>query len=58
MVNDTEVVLVEVKSKLTQKDVDQHLQRLDKFNATLLEYESIGGRSGDGCNRLGSQLCL
>ncbi len=29
--NTTELVLVEVKSKLTQKDVDEHIERLEKF---------------------------
>ncbi|MFM6374363.1 MAG: DUF3782 domain-containing protein, partial [Microcystis panniformis] len=28
VVNDTDAILVEVKSKLTQRDVDEHLQRL------------------------------
>ena len=31
VVNDTDAILVEVKSKLTQSDVDEHFQRLANF---------------------------
>nr|NCQ85874.1 DUF3782 domain-containing protein [Microcystis aeruginosa W13-18]NCS78643.1 DUF3782 domain-containing protein [Microcystis aeruginosa K13-07] len=35
VVNDTDAILVEVKSKLTQRDVDEHLQRLAKFKRLM-----------------------
>lgn len=38
VVNDTEAILVEVKSKLTQADVDEHLDRLGKFKRLLPRY--------------------
>ena len=38
-VNKTEVVLVEVKSKLSQKDVDEHIERLEKFKHFMPEYQ-------------------
>ena len=41
VVNDTEVVLVEVKSKLSQKDVDDHLERLDKFKRLMPRYQNM-----------------
>ena len=41
VVNNTEVVLVEVKSKLTQKDVDEHLQRLEKFKRLMPRYQNL-----------------
>ncbi len=41
VVNDTEVVLVEVKSKLTQRDVDEHLQRLEKFKQLIPRYKNM-----------------
>ena len=41
VVNETEVVLVEVKSKLSQKDVDEHLERLDKFKRLMPRYENM-----------------
>ncbi|MBF2056416.1 MAG: hypothetical protein IGQ45_04135 [Cyanobacterium sp. T60_A2020_053] len=41
VVNDIEVVLVEVKSKLTEKDIDQHLERLDKFKTLMPRYEQM-----------------
>ena len=31
VVNDTDAILIEVKSKLTQPDVDEHIERLGKF---------------------------
>jgi hypothetical protein len=39
VVNETEVVLIEVKSKLTQGDVDEHLQRLAKFKHFMPRYQ-------------------
>jgi hypothetical protein len=39
--NNTEVVLVEVKSKLTQRDVDEHLQRLEKFKRLMPHYQNM-----------------
>jgi hypothetical protein len=41
VVNNTEVVLVEVKSKLTQRDVDEHLQRLEKFKRLMPRYKGM-----------------
>jgi hypothetical protein len=41
VVNETEVVLVEVKSKLTQRDVDEHLQRLNKFKRLMPRYQNM-----------------
>ncbi len=41
VVNETEVVLVEVKSKLSQKDVDEHLERLDKFKRFMPRYQNM-----------------
>ena len=41
VVNNTEVVLVEVKSKLTQRDVDEHLQRLEKFKGLMPRYQNM-----------------
>lgn len=41
VVNDTEVVLVEVKSKLTQRDVDEHLERLEKFKRLMPRYRHM-----------------
>jgi hypothetical protein len=41
VVNETEVVLVEVKSKLTQRDVDEHLQRLEKFKQLIPRYKNM-----------------
>ncbi|MGI0480102.1 DUF3782 domain-containing protein [Geminocystis sp. CENA526] len=41
LVNNTEVVLVEVKSKLTQRDVDEHLQRLEKFKPLMSRYKNM-----------------
>ncbi len=41
VVNDTDVVLVEVKSKLTQRDVDEHLQRLEKFKRLMPRYQNM-----------------
>jgi hypothetical protein len=41
VVNDTEVVLIEVKSKLTQADVDEHLDRLAKFKQFMPRYRDV-----------------
>jgi hypothetical protein len=41
VVNTTEAVLVEVKSKLTQADVDEHLERLGKFKQLMPRYDDV-----------------
>jgi hypothetical protein len=41
VVNTTEAVLVEVKSKLTQADVDEHLERLSKFKRLMPRYGDV-----------------
>jgi len=41
VVNTTEAVLVEVKSKLTQADVDEHLERLGKFKRLMSRYRDL-----------------
>ena len=41
VVNDTEAVLVEVKSKLTLADIDEHLERLAKFKRLLPRYSDV-----------------
>jgi hypothetical protein len=41
VVNDTEVVLVEVKSKLTQRDVDEDIERLEKFKHLMPRYQNM-----------------
>ena len=41
VVNDTEAVLVEVKSKLSQADVDEHLERLGKFKRLMPRYAGV-----------------
>ncbi|MDH6059911.1 hypothetical protein NWP17_05580 [Chrysosporum bergii ANA360D] len=41
VINDTEAVLIEVKSKLTQPDVDKHLERLDKFKRLVPRYQDV-----------------
>jgi len=38
-VNTTDCVAVEVKSKLTQADVDKHIERLNKFKIALPHYQ-------------------
>lgn len=40
-VNDAEAVLVEVKSKLTLADVNEHLERLGKFKTLLPRYADV-----------------
>ena len=39
--NNTEAVLIEVKSKLTQRDVDEHLERLGKFKQFMPRYRDV-----------------
>jgi len=41
VVNESEAVLVEVKSKLAQADVDEHLERLAKFKRMLPRYADV-----------------
>jgi hypothetical protein len=41
VVNTTEAVLVEVKSKLAQADVDTHLERLSKFKRLMPRYSDV-----------------
>ena len=41
VVNDTDAILVEVKSKLTQRDVDEHLQRLSKFKRLMPRFPDV-----------------
>ena len=41
VVNTTEAILVEVKSKLTQADVDEHLERLSKFKRLMPRYGDV-----------------
>ncbi|MBF2056429.1 MAG: NERD domain-containing protein [Cyanobacterium sp. T60_A2020_053] len=41
VVNNTEVVLVEVKSKLNQRDIDEHLERLNKFKRLMPRYQDM-----------------
>jgi hypothetical protein len=48
VVNDTEAVLIEVKSKLTQRDVDDHLQRLEKFKRFMPRYRDVNALGAVG----------
>lgn len=41
VVNGTEAIAIEVKSKLTKADVDEHLERLDKFKRLLPRYQNL-----------------
>ncbi|MCA2600291.1 MAG: DUF3782 domain-containing protein, partial [Microcystis sp. M29BS1] len=41
VVNDTDAILVEVKSKLTQRDVDEHLQRVAKFKRLMPRFRDV-----------------
>ncbi|MFM6628837.1 MAG: DUF3782 domain-containing protein [Microcystis panniformis] len=41
VVNDTDAILVEVKSKLTQRDVDEHLQRLAQFKRLMPRFRDV-----------------
>ncbi|MEY2976950.1 MAG: DUF3782 domain-containing protein [Prochlorotrichaceae cyanobacterium] len=40
-VNTTEAVVIEVKSKLTNADVDEHLERMEKFKRLLPRYQGL-----------------
>ncbi len=40
-INTTDAVLIEVKSKLSQSDVDEHLDRLDKFKRLMPRHQNI-----------------
>ena len=41
VVDTTQAVAIEVKSKLTKSDVDEHLERLSKFKRLLPRYQNI-----------------
>jgi hypothetical protein len=41
VVNETEAVVIEVKSKLSQADVDEHLKRLGKFKQLMPRYRDV-----------------
>ena len=41
VVNNSEAVLIEVKSKLSQADVDEHLERLAKFKQLMPRYQDV-----------------
>ncbi len=41
MVNSNEAIAIEVKSKLDQEDVDEHLERLGKFKQLLPRYQPL-----------------
>jgi hypothetical protein len=41
VVDTTQAVAIKVKSKLTQRDVDEHLERLGKFKRLLPRYQNI-----------------
>ena len=41
VVNGSEAIAIEVKSKLTKADVDEHLERLDKFKRLLPRYQNL-----------------
>ncbi|MDG2991935.1 DUF3782 domain-containing protein [Candidatus Synechococcus calcipolaris G9] len=41
VVNETDVILIEVKSKLSQTDVDEHLERLAKFKDLMPRYRQM-----------------
>ncbi len=41
VVNTTVAILVEVKSKLSQRDVDEHLERLAKFKRLMPRYDDV-----------------
>jgi hypothetical protein len=48
VVNDTEAILIEVKSKLTQRDVDDHLKRLEKFKRFMPRYRDVNALGAVG----------
>lgn len=61
VVNTTEAVAIEVKSKLTKGDVDEHLERLDKFIkiiTPLSKHSIIRGSSGNDSTMGSDSLCL
>ena len=41
VVNETDAILIEVKSKLTQKDVDEHIERLGKFKGFMPRFADL-----------------
>lgn len=41
VVNGSEAIAIEVKSKLTKADVDEHSERLDKFKRLLPRYQNL-----------------
>ncbi len=41
LINTTQAVAIEVKSKLIKADVDEHLERLSKFKRLLPRYQNI-----------------
>ena len=41
VVNNTEAVVIEVKSKPSQTDVDKHLERLEKFKRLMHRYQDV-----------------
>jgi hypothetical protein len=48
VVNDTEAILIEVKSKLTQRDVEDHLKRLEKFKRFMPRYRDVNALGAVG----------
>jgi hypothetical protein len=48
VVNDTDAILIEVKSKLTQRDVDAHLVRLQKFKQFMPRYRDVNALGAVG----------
>ncbi|WP_338116584.1 hypothetical protein [Synechocystis salina] len=41
VVNETQAILIEVKSKLTEKDADEHIERLSKFKQFMPRYRDV-----------------
>ncbi|MEI2422804.1 hypothetical protein V6O07_21170 [Arthrospira platensis SPKY2] len=41
VVNSDQAILVEVKSKLSQTDIDEHLERLEKFKRLMPRYSDV-----------------
>jgi len=62
VVNDTDAILVEVKSKLTQRDVDEHLQRLAKFKRLMPRFRDVKALGAVAAmivpNEVASRVCL
>ena len=48
VVNDTDAILIEVKSKLSQRDVDDHLERLEKFKRFMPRYREVNALGAVG----------